>query len=135
MKNILFFHQSADMYGSDKVLLQIIEGLDRTRYNPMVVLPTSGPLSKALEGEGVRTFIIPLALLSRATLTPLGMLGLPLRVVASLISLRRALGGVEVELAYSNTLAVLTGALWARLNGIPHIWHVHEIIKTPRIAH
>jgi glycosyltransferase involved in cell wall biosynthesis len=35
---------------------------------------------------------------------------------------------------HSNTLAVLAGALWARRRGIPHVWHVHEILERPWLA-
>ena len=46
MINILFIHQSADLYGSDKTLLQLLTYLDRTKFNPVVVIPLNGPLKE-----------------------------------------------------------------------------------------
>ena len=51
MKNILFIHQSADLYGSDKTLLLLLSKLDKTRFNPIVVIPLDGPLKEELEKE------------------------------------------------------------------------------------
>jgi glycosyltransferase involved in cell wall biosynthesis len=32
---------------------------------------------------------------------------------------------------YSNTLAVVVGAYWAKRKRLPHIWHIHEILPGP----
>jgi glycosyltransferase involved in cell wall biosynthesis len=39
-----------------------------------------------------------------------------------------------VRLVYSNSTAVLSGALVAKLTGIPHVWHVREIVERPKVA-
>ena len=44
MKRILYLHTGAELYGADIVLLTLLEGLDKTRYEPIVVLPLEGPL-------------------------------------------------------------------------------------------
>ncbi|MDG2280242.1 MAG: glycosyltransferase family 4 protein, partial [Flavicella sp.] len=38
------------------------------------------------------------------------------------------------KLVYSNTLAVLLGGVYAKIKGVPHVWHVHEIIQHPRVV-
>ena len=53
MKNILFIHQSAELYGSDKTLLLLLKYLDKSKYNPLVVLPNEGPLKQELEKENM----------------------------------------------------------------------------------
>lgn len=43
MKIVLFVHQSSEMYGSDKVLLFLAQGLQvGGQFHPVVVLPESG---------------------------------------------------------------------------------------------
>ena len=42
-KNILYLHPTADLYGGTKILLEIIEFLPREQFNPVVILPNSGP--------------------------------------------------------------------------------------------
>ena len=56
MKNILFIHQSAELYGSDKTLLLLLKYLDKSKYNPLVVLPNEGPLKQELEKENIHTW-------------------------------------------------------------------------------
>ncbi len=134
MRTILFLHPSADLYGSDKVLLGLVTGLDRSRFSPLVVLPKEGPLSVELRAKNIEVISIPLALLDRATLSPTGLIKLPFKSIQSLHALNEALSGRNVSLVHSNTLAVITGALWSRLNKVPHLWHVHEMIVHPAIA-
>ena len=49
MKNILFIHQSSELYGSDKTLLLFLTHIDRKLFNPTVILPYNGPLCSELE--------------------------------------------------------------------------------------
>ena len=53
MINILFLHAGAEMYGADKVMLDLIRRLDKTKYTPYVVLPTEGVLVDALKKENI----------------------------------------------------------------------------------
>lgn len=134
MKTILFVHQSAEMYGSDKVLLSLAAGLDRKLFTPIVILPENGPLKVALDQANVTNYIVPLVKVSRATFSLMGLLSLPGQIVRSFFGFRRALGSTQIDVVHSNTLAVLSGALWAKLHGIPHLWHVHEMIVNPAIV-
>ena len=54
MKNILFLHASAELYGSDYVLLNLLKNLDRRLFNSLVILPFEGPLCEALDRIKVR---------------------------------------------------------------------------------
>jgi glycosyltransferase involved in cell wall biosynthesis len=42
--------------------------------------------------------------------------------------------GRPIALVHSNTLAVLVGAVWAWRRRVKHLWHVHEIILSPKIV-
>ena len=134
MLNILFVHQSAEMYGSDKVLLALVGGLDRKRFRPVVVLPSEGPLMVALRFIGVEAHVAPVVKVSRATLSLRGLLRLPLDVWRSMRTMNRLLAGGNIAIVHSNTLAVLSGALWAKLRRLPHVWHVHEMIVHPKLV-
>ncbi len=134
MKPVLFVHQSAELYGSDRVLLTLVEGLDRTRFEPIVALPAEGPLAAALRERGIETHVLPLALVSRASFGAGGALRLAAASASSVQALRRRFRGRGIRLVHSNTLAVLSGALWARASRLPHVWHVHEMVVRPRAA-
>jgi glycosyltransferase involved in cell wall biosynthesis len=133
-KIILFVHQSADLYGSDRVLLALVTKLDREKFLPIVLLPVDGPLVTELAAAGVEYHVLPITCLSRATLSLPGLLHLPANLIKSIRAFNHALKGRHIDLVHSNTLAVLPGALWARWHHIPHVWHVHEIILHPKFV-
>lgn len=130
-KIILYVHQSADLYGSDRVLLALVSKLDKERFLPIVLLPVDGPLRNELEAAGIECHVIVITRLARATLTVRGLLRLPNDLFHSLRAISGVLKGRKVDLVHSNTLAVLSGPLWARWHRVPHVWHVHEIIVKP----
>ncbi|HET7832225.1 MAG TPA: glycosyltransferase family 4 protein [Gallionella sp.] len=134
MINLLFVHQSADLYGSDKMLLSLVKGIDKQRFHAIVLLPVEGELLTALHNAGIEAHVVPLLRLGRASMSVSGLLNLFLGVVPSLRAMNRVLQGRKVSIVHSNTLAVLSGALWARWRGLPHVWHVHEMVEQPRIA-
>lgn len=134
MIRILFVHHSSDLYGSDKVLLSMIGRLDKERYEPIVVLPKKGPLEAALGEENVMTLILPLARIGRSTWSVKGLLSLPISLLRSVVAFNSAFRNIHIDVVHSNTLAVLSGALWSKVRRIPHIWHVHEMIVYPAIV-
>ncbi|WP_417070253.1 glycosyltransferase family 4 protein [Niveibacterium terrae] len=134
-KNILIVHQSAELYGSDRVLIQLAEGLNaREEFHPIVVLPESGPLLIELRRIGVEVHVAEVAKLSRAAFSPRGVLGLLGKARRGLRQLDALVAGRAISVVHSNTIAVLAGALWARLRRVPHVWHVHEIIRSPSLV-
>lgn len=134
MKNILFVHQSAEMYGSDKVLLYLVSGMAVRGLNPIVLLPEEGPLLLELQKCGIETQVVPVTKLDRKTLSPKGLLRLPWSLYKSIVGINRAVAGRKIDLVYSNTLAVLGAAIWALLLRKPHVWHVHEILLSPTVV-
>lgn len=134
MKNILVVHQSADLYGSDRVMLALVSALDRQKYHPIVLLPIDGPLVAELETIGIEYHVVSMLRLSRATLSLRGLLRLPVDLYRGMRDINKAIKGRRIDLVHSNTLAVLSGAAWASLHRIPHLWHVHEIILHPQFV-
>jgi glycosyltransferase involved in cell wall biosynthesis len=132
--NILFVHQSASLYGSDNALLNLAKGLDPVRFRPIIMLPSDGPLREALASSGIEVHVVPLVLLSRSILNLHGLMKLPWSAYSSLRAMKRILRGVKIDIVHSNTLAVLSGALWAWRNNIDHLWHVHEIVVHPKMV-
>lgn len=131
MRKILFFHHSAEMYGSDKVLLSLVTGLDRNAFNPVVLLPYDGPLFTAFKESGIQCYVVPMLLAGRTLFTLKGLLTSPVSLWKSVRAINNVMKSEQVDIVHSNTLAVLSGAIWAFFKGIPHVWHVHEIINRP----
>lgn len=130
---LLFVHASADLYGSDIALLQLVSGLDRKRFDAIVVLPYDGPLVSRLQHAGAGVMVchgLPIIRRQYMNIRGVFRLVLSLRSVWRLVALIRRR---KVALVHSNTLAVLPAGLAAWFTGRPQVWHVHEIIVQPRI--
>lgn len=132
---VLLVHQSAEMYGSDKVLLFLAQGLLKNNaFVPVVVLPETGPLYTALTAAGVEVHVSPVAKISRSAMTPVGLIKLTWQTLKAVRGLDQVVRGRPVAVVHSNTLAVLSGAAWALLRRKQHLWHVHEIILKPKLV-
>lgn len=121
------------MYGSDKVLLSLVSKL-KDEYAPVVLLPRHGPLFDAMKALSLNVRVIPLVVVGRRTFGFAGLLRLPLDTWRSVRAISRVVREKQIDVVYSNTLAVLSGAVWAWLHSIRHVWHVHEIIERPVMA-
>jgi glycosyltransferase involved in cell wall biosynthesis len=131
---LLFVHASADLYGSDITLLQLVSGLDRERFEVLVVVPYGGPLVSRLRQAGAEVLVrSDLPIIRRQYMSAGGILHLALSV-RSLWWLVNLIRERKVALVHNNTLGVLPAGLAARLVGCTRVWHVHEIITRPRIV-
>ena len=65
MKNILYLHAGAEMYGADIVLLELIKGLNKKEYNPYVVLPCEGLLVEKMKENYIPVQVITYPILRR----------------------------------------------------------------------
>ena len=133
MKNVLFVHQSADLYGSDKTLLFLVEALKKN-ISPIVVVPEEGPLIEELRKKEIRVIISPVLKVSRQLFTSFKIFIFPFLIYLAIKKLKKELGNTKIDIIHSNTLAVFLGAFYSRKYKIKHIWHVHEIIKYPKLV-
>lgn len=133
MKTILFIHQSAELYGSDKTLLYLVVNLDKNRFFPIVVLPNSGPLKTELEKENIKVIIAPVLKLHRKMFNPSNLLKFFNDYFKGTKVINALKKDYKIDFIYSNTLAVLLGFFYCYFHGTKHIWHVHEIIESPSI--
>jgi glycosyltransferase involved in cell wall biosynthesis len=131
MINVLFIHQSAELYGSDKTLLILLKELDKSKILPIVVLPEIGPLSVELEKEQIEVIVAPVLKLHRNIFKPSNLFKFIKDFFKGIKVLNKILKTKKIDSVYSNTLAVLLGFLASKWLKIPHTWHVHEIIESP----
>jgi glycosyltransferase involved in cell wall biosynthesis len=132
MKNILFVHQSAELYGSDKMALFLVTAMSKRNHTVFVVLPSKGPLFDKLEKENITIIIAPVIKIARNMFTLKNIFSIPFQIFNSFKIIKKQLGDTKIDIVHSNTLAVLIGAFYAKWFGIKHLWHVHEIIEHPK---
>ena len=128
---LLLIGASADLYGSDKVLLDVVQALAE-HCEISVALPAHGPLLTKLQRHRVSVLVMDDFAMRKRDLSPTGALRWIVRVRRSfreLAALHRRRG---FDVVYSNTLAVPLGALLRWRLHIPHVWHVHEVLQEPR---
>lgn len=134
-KRILFLHPSADRYGQDVVLLDLVRGLDRTRWSPVVAVPSDGPLVPLLLTAGAQVEFGPLGVLDRRSLrSPVRLLRFAINLPRAISFVRRLVKRHAPALIHTNTSIVVGGALGATLSGARHLWHLHEIVGQPEWA-
>jgi glycosyltransferase involved in cell wall biosynthesis len=105
----------------------IAAGLDRARYEPIVVLPERGELGADLDAAGVEVVVRPLSVIRRGLMSPAGVAGIVAGAARDAGGLRSLIARRDVALVHSNTSVVLSGAAGAAAGRVPHVWHVREI--------
>lgn len=139
---ILFVHGADEWYGSDVVLYDTIRALEGSEFHAHVILPddieselpSETRLSGRLAAIGVPVTTMPLAVMRRRYMTLRGVLGVAMRARTSVSGVLRAVDVADIGLVHSHTSTVLTGARVAARLGVPHVWHVSEIVEHPRIV-
>ncbi len=127
---VLFVHSNAELYGADFILAEVVRALgDNVR--PIVALPGEGELTNLLSREGVRVIYTRESILRRVNFKPHKLPGLLINIALDVRRLVDLIRQENVHLVYSNTGAVITGVIAARICGIPNLFHIHEIILRP----
>lgn len=131
--SILLLHSSSDLYGASKIFLNTIDAL-KDNNKLVVCLSENGPLVDLLKERGIKVHIFELAILRRKYYSLGGFINRSWYFVKGLMRLRKICKQETIDVIYSNTTAVLIGAYAAKFARIKHVWHVHEIIKSPQIV-
>ena len=127
---VLYVHSSAELYGSDVALLNLVTRLPET-IRPIVVLPEEGPLSERLRARGITTKAFPLAVPRRYYLHPMRLhrlLLLPVEFLVCWRRMRRLIRTERVDIVHVNVSILVGPALAARLSGAPLVWHWREVL-------
>ncbi len=132
---ILFLNSEAELYnnGGDKILLLTVEAL-AADHDVEVLLPLDGPLVAAIRALDVPCEVVPYAIMRRRTLNPFVALTFLGQLVLSTFRLRRHVRRHDIDVVYSNSLGVLQGCLMRLVGGPTNIWHIHDMIDSPRVV-
>ena len=122
LTKILFFNSGAELYGADYVLLQLVRHLDRSRFEPMVILPYDGPLAQELRALQVTCLLREIPVLRRASLSFFGIWRFAGQTLAALFFVLRLCRREEVGIIHTNTAAIWIGGLAAALPRRRHFW-------------
>jgi glycosyltransferase involved in cell wall biosynthesis len=128
-RRILYVQLAPDLYGASRALLHLLSALDRVRYTPLVALPGPGPLVDQLRKLDIDPIITPhIRVLMGQVTRSWRVLPFGLSLIPAAIGMRRIIQHNAANLVHSNTWTTLSGSLGARLAGVPHVWHIREIL-------
>jgi glycosyltransferase involved in cell wall biosynthesis len=131
---VLVAHPGAELYGSDRVVLESVSAMTGAGAVVEVTVPEPGPLVDRLERAGATVVLEPALVLRKRMLRPRNW---PSAMVATLraVGAARRLLRPPPALVYVNTITLPLWPVLARLRGIPVVTHIHEAeAETSRIV-
>lgn len=135
MKKILYLHAGAEMYGADKVLLDLLKNLDKTQFSPYVVLPTEGVLVEALKQNGIPIQVMKYPIMRRKYFNIKGGFNYIFDFFKFSRKLTRFAKENSIDIIHTNTAAVLEGCYVSKRLHLPQLWSIHEIIVSPQLMY
>lgn len=131
--NILFIHGASDLYGSGRILSDIVKVATKNGHYCWIILPENGELCSLLINPNVIVLFKDVGVIRRKYLNIIGIINRIYNIIVSLFYLTYIIKKNKIDLVYSNTIAIISGSIIAKLLVIKHIWHIHEILESPRI--
>lgn len=125
-RTALLVHPGAEMFGSDRMLLESAIALLDAGARVVVALPSRGLLDGELRAVGAEVVVIPMLVLRKVLLTPRGLPTLFRDTFRGLGAAWRLFSRIRPDVVYVSTIIVPQWPLVARVRGIPAVSHVHE---------
>lgn len=124
---LCFVAHNAGLYGADKCLYELINGLDFNQVECLVFFPYEGELIDKLNRIGVRCYILPPVYRWMSYGRPFWkkMAFSLINIITSII-LAIKIKKEKIDIVLTNTIIVNVGALASFFARIPHIWLIHE---------
>jgi glycosyltransferase involved in cell wall biosynthesis len=123
---ILFVSNSSRGDGAEVCLFRLLATIDREKFRPIVVMPGGGRMVAKAKELGISVYERPVDWWIRAD-PKFQMSRLDLETVIR--SITEVIDRERPALIHTNTSVILAGALAARRSGVPHVWHLHEVLK------
>lgn len=129
MKKILFLEQFPNIGGGQMVLLDILKGLDKSKYSAVVALPKEGEFSKKLQSIGVHFKVLPIGSYTAGKKSPIDIIKYFVLSFVLFFKVRSLIKKEKFDLVYANAPRTF---LWGTLAGcsckVPVIWHLHSVL-------
>ncbi|SDP38007.1 hypothetical protein SAMN04489867_2248 [Pedococcus dokdonensis] len=117
---------SADLYGSDRMMLETVRGLRERDWTVVVAASQRGPLVPELEATGAVVEVCPAPVVRRSNLSPRGMARLGWDVLRGLPAMVRLLRRLRPDVVYVNTVTIPFWLVLTKVLRIPSAIHIHE---------
>lgn len=131
-RNVLVAHPSAELYGSDRMLLESVQAFVDAGARVTATLPTPGPLVAELLSRGAEVEICPTPVLRKGMLNPMGLIRLMQRSIGGTFFGSRLIRRTRPDIVYINTLTIPIWVVLGRFGRSRRskrslvVCHVHE---------
>ena len=126
-KKLLLVHSSNDLYGASKIFLQLIDLITKNGFDVHIIIPEKGMLDDFLIKKDIKIEYLELGVLRKKYLNPLGLINRLVTNIKAIAFLSKYIKDHSIDLVYTNTSTILCGGIAAKKNGVPSLFHVHEI--------
>ncbi|MBE6164491.1 MAG: glycosyltransferase family 4 protein [Streptococcus gallolyticus] len=132
MKKICFVTHLPNLNGATRSLLDLLDGLDQTKFEPLVLINSEGPIIEELQKRNIRyrkTFYAPatnstnkIKNIAKAVLNS----SLVNRFSVSLV--KKIFQEEKIDIVHNNSYLVSVGMQAAKELGIPYVCHLREFV-------
>ena len=129
--NILFISHYGSLYGANRSLLLLLDGLVANNINPLVLVPQRGPFIDELKKRGIPYYIVKYRTWMGER-NKLFIIKATLKFLLNLAHLPTILFYAikfKPSIIYSNSSVTPIGIYLSLILKIPHIWHIRELGK------
>ncbi|MBA2658814.1 MAG: glycosyltransferase family 4 protein [Nitrosospira sp.] len=123
---ICFIAHSAEMYGAELALLELLQGLVNEGSSCMVLVPENGPFLAEIDRMRVEWQIINYPTWRPRRRKIINRFIRTLKASLAAIPMAQAITRWQPDVVYTNTVVIGVGAVAAWLARCPHVWHLHE---------
>ncbi len=138
MHKILYFHHADKLGGAPLSLLDLVERLDRSRFQPVVCCLKDGEVVSYYRQRGVETHVVTgITTFGHTTggwyplYNPVSVWRFGKSLVRFPLAVWRTYKLIQAQkpaLVHLNSLTLVPSAIGAKLAGVPLIWHVRETV-------
>lgn len=125
---VLFVAASSGCYGADNSLLDMIKAL-RKKVEVIVFLPESGEIEEELLKNDIEYYIIPYTVNASLPDLRYRRFGNAINNMLFLSDAKKIIKQRQVDIIHTNTSNVDFGAWLSTISGVPHVWHIREVLE------
>lgn len=123
---VLVANPSADLYGSDRMMLETVRGLREEGWQVVVSASTTGPLRDQILATGAQMTVCSTPVVRKSSMSPTGLARLLLDCVRGLWPMVRTIRRWRPDALYVSTVTIPLWLVIGRLLRVPTVIHVHE---------
>ena len=133
-KRILYVNHTGLVSGAERVLVNILRGLNRAEYEATVLCPRDGNLHALVEHEGIACCAMP-QVHARFTWRPDRLLRYAVSLVKTTFAVWKTIRCINPDIVHANSVrAGIVATIATAGSKRPVIWHVHDILPRHRMS-